>query len=81
MTTEPDNDAWMSQQLGNVVHVSFERPHEAVMSQAAAAGVRELIIIGWDRDGNFWSETTLKDGGDALWLLEEAKRKLMEAGR
>jgi len=39
----------------------------------------EVLIIGWDKDGEFDARATLglKDGGDALWLVEAFKHKLM----
>jgi hypothetical protein len=39
----------------------------------------QVILIGWDKDGNLDARATLglKDGGDVLWLLETFKRKLL----
>lgn len=39
----------------------------------------EVLIIGWDKDGQFNARATLglKDGGDCLWLVETFKLKLM----
>lgn len=39
----------------------------------------EVMIIGWDKDGQFDARATLglKDGGDCLWLVETFKFKLM----
>lgn len=45
-----------------------------------ASGVyQDLLIIGWDKDGNFHARATLgmKDGGDCLWLVEVFKLKLL----
>jgi hypothetical protein len=52
-----------------------------ILGRAHEARLQIVIVLGFDRDGNFYSDSELKDGGDALWLLEEAKRKVMEAGR
>ena len=39
----------------------------------------EVLIIGWEKDGEFYARATLglKDGGDILWLVETFKYKLM----
>ena len=39
----------------------------------------EVLVIGWDKEGNFDARATLglKDGGDVLWLIEAFKFKLM----
>lgn len=39
----------------------------------------QVIMIGWDKDGNLNARATLglKDGGDVLWLLETFKHKLL----
>jgi hypothetical protein len=45
----------------------------------AAGDFSELVIIGWDKNGEFDARATLglKDGGDMLWLIEAFKFKLM----
>ena len=39
----------------------------------------EVVIIGWDKDGELDCRATLglKDGGDVLWLIELFKHKLL----
>jgi len=39
----------------------------------------QVIILGWDKDGNLDARATLgmKGGGDVLWLLETFKHKLI----
>ena len=39
----------------------------------------QVLIIGWDKDGNLDARATLglKDGGDVLWLIELFRHKLM----
>lgn len=39
----------------------------------------EVLIVGWDKDGDFDARATLglKDGGDVLWLIETLKHKLL----
>lgn len=58
-----------------------ESPQLQCLAKAHEANLQTLVIIGFDRDGEFWSDCVADDGGDVLWLLEVAKRKVMEAGR
>jgi len=39
----------------------------------------EVLILGYDKDGEFDFRATLglKDGGDVLWLVESFKARLM----
>jgi hypothetical protein len=47
--------------------------------EQAAGNYSEVLIVGWDKDGNLDARATLglKDGGDMLWLIEAFKVKLM----
>lgn len=35
-----------------------------------------VVIIGFDKNGEFYGASSYADGGDALWLLELCKLKL-----
>lgn len=47
--------------------------------EQAIGNYSDVLIIGWDKDGNFDARATLglKDGGDCLWLVETFKFKLL----
>lgn len=47
--------------------------------EQAMGDFSEVLILGWDKDGNLDARATLglKDGGDVLWLMEAFKHKLM----
>ena len=47
--------------------------------EQAIGNYSDVLIIGWDKDGNFDARATLglKDGGDCLWLVEAFKFKLL----
>jgi hypothetical protein len=47
--------------------------------EQAIGRYNEVLLIGWDIEGNFDARATLglKDGGDCLWLVEIFKHKLM----
>lgn len=39
-----------------------------------------VVVIGWDKEENIYFASSLADGGDILWLLEKAKKTLLEIG-
>jgi hypothetical protein len=51
---------------------------DAVLEQALGE-FSEVLILGWDKDGDFDARATLglKDGAEILWLVEVFKAKLM----
>lgn len=53
---------------------------DAVLHGALEEGLSDVIIIGWDKDGNRFYSSSLCDGFQALWLLELTKKKLLEVG-
>lgn len=54
------------------------RDPDNVLEQAMGQ-FNEVLIIGWDKDGNLDARATLglKDGADVLWLLEMFKHNLI----
>ena len=51
---------------------------DAVLEQACGQ-YSEVLVIGWDKNGDFDARATLglKDGAEILWLVEVFKSKLM----
>lgn len=52
---------------------------DAVLEQAVGQ-YSEVLILGWDKDGDLDVRATLglKDGADLLWLIETFKLKLLK---
>lgn len=48
-----------------------------ILRKASEAGLTEVVIVGYDKDGDFWFSSSGSDGGDVLWLFELAKMKLL----
>jgi hypothetical protein len=69
--------------MGEVIEASFvtrlDIPAERILRKAQDADLSTAVVIGWDADGDFYFASTAADGGDVLWLLELAKKKLLEA--
>jgi hypothetical protein len=68
--------------VSNVVELPvitrLDLPPERVITRAMEAGLTEVVVIGRDPAGNFWFAASKADGGDVLWLLELAKKRLLE---
>lgn len=56
--------------------------HADNVLEQAMGRYRSVLVLGWDRDGEFDARATtdLADGGDVLWLVEVFKHKLMSLG-
>lgn len=40
--------------------------------------VDNFIILGYDKEGDFWFSSTMGSGGDVMWLMEVAKIQLLK---
>jgi hypothetical protein len=67
---------------GNVEIMSFttrvDLPVERVLTFAQDAKLANAVVIGWDADGEFYLASTYAAGPEVLWLLELARKRLME---
>lgn len=50
---------------------------QKVLRKAIDAKPTEVVIIGYDADGNFYFASSKADGPSVLWDLEQAKRMLL----
>lgn len=70
--------------MGEVVELgvvtSLPVPSEKLLQKAIEGGVTNVVIIGYDPEGQFWFASSDADGGDVIWLLEMAKKKILEIG-
>lgn len=39
----------------------------------------DVVIMGYDKDGELYFASTYADGGEVLWLLEKCKIALLDA--
>lgn len=49
-----------------------------VLETAAKAGLKGVVIIGFDAEGEEFFASSYADGGDVVWHLERAKLKLLQ---
>lgn len=70
--------------MGEVVELDvmtrLDVPSERLLQKAIDAKITDAVIIGYDQDGELWFASSKADGGDVLWLMEKAKKALLEIG-
>lgn len=70
--------------MGEVVDLpvitSLDLDPQRVLAAAVKAEMTQVIIIGYDKDGDEYFSSSVSDGADALWHLERAKLRLLKAG-
>ena len=64
--------------LGNVTKLDL--PTDRVLEQARGHCSDGVIVIGYDDDGDLYFASSIADGGDVLWLMEQCKLALLETG-
>ena len=45
----------------------------------AKGKLQGCIVIGFDHEGEFYGASSYADGGNAIWLLEVCKKKILES--
>lgn len=50
---------------------------QRVLAKAVDAGLTDVVVIGYDADGDEYFASSVSDGGSVLWLIERAKTKLL----
>lgn len=62
------------------VVTKLEVPVDRVIASAVDANLQDILIIGFDEQGDFYFASSNPNGPDTLWLLELARVRLMRAG-
>ena len=68
--------------MSNVVDLNLitrlDLPPDKVLRRALDKSLKEVVICGLDADGEFYFASSKSDGGDVLWHLEIAKKRLLD---
>lgn len=48
--------------------------------QCAIGKMDQVVLIGWDKDGQEYFSSSVSDGGTVLWHMERAKLQLLRKG-
>ena len=62
--------------LGNITRLDL--PTDTVLEGAKGECTDGVVILGFDDDGEFYFASSIADGGAVLWLMEMAKKRLLE---
>lgn len=57
---------------------AFEAEPKLVLETAIEARPETVLVLGWNRDGSLYLDASVEDPPALLWLLEAAKRDLMD---
>lgn len=67
--------------MSNVVELNCETtldlPADRILSRALDADLDTVVVIGYDKQGDFYFASTTADGGNVVWLFEKGKLALM----
>lgn len=50
---------------------------EKILQAAIDHGMGTVLLLGYDKDGEFYAASSTGDGGEVLYLCERFKHKLM----
>ncbi|MBP8235855.1 MAG: hypothetical protein KAY22_26525 [Rhizorhabdus sp.] len=64
--------------LGKVTHLDLS-PDQVL--HGAMGELSALVIMAWDKDGDLYFASTMSDGGEVLWLMEQCKKRLLESAK
>ncbi len=64
--------------LGKVTHLDLS-PDQVL--HGAVGELNALVIMAWDKDGDLYFASTMADGGEVLWLMEQCKKRLLESAK
>jgi hypothetical protein len=62
--------------LGNIT--KLDRPTDVVLDQCKGHCSEGVVVMGFDDEGDFYFASSIADGGSVIWLLEQAKKRLLE---
>ena len=46
--------------------------------ERAKGQLENVMVLGWNKDGDFFFGSSIANGPECLWLLELARKRLME---
>jgi hypothetical protein len=56
---------------------TLDLPPERIIQKASEAGLMDVVILGYDKDGEEYFASSVADGAEVLWLLERLKLQLL----
>lgn len=69
--------------MGELVYwpgvTKLDVPVERVLNKALEHELTSVVVLGWDKDGQVFFASSQADGGNVMWLMEWAKKALLDA--
>lgn len=59
---------------------SLDIPVEKILDAALEKELRDVVVLGYDADGDEYFASSIADGGTVLWLMERLKLQLLGYG-
>lgn len=59
----------------------LDMPAQAVVDEAEKVQLKDIVVMGWTKEGKPYFCSSMADGADVLWLLEQIKLDLLLEGR
>ncbi len=59
---------------------TLDIPPTRILAKAAGAKLKSCVVVGYGEDGEFYFASSIADGGTVVWLMEIAKKRLLEVG-
>lgn len=64
--------------LGNITQLDL--PTDRVLEESKGHCSEGVVVLGFDDDGEMYFASSVADGGEVLWLMELARKALLEVG-
>lgn len=68
--------------MGDVIELDvitrLDVPVSRVIETASSSNLESVFIAGYDEDGNYFFASSMANGAEAVWLLEMAKKRLLD---
>ena len=55
----------------------LDLPVERILNGIDANELDSIVVLGWDKEGQFYFASSLADGAEVNWLLDKGKQKLL----
>lgn len=55
-------------------------PAERILQRSIDRKLADAVVVGFDSEGDFYFNSSVADAGPVIYLLELAKKKLLEIG-
>ena len=56
---------------------TLDLPPERILRKADEADLAQVIVIGYDKDGNEYFASSIANGPEVVWALERTKLRLL----